>query len=165
MNLRELALKLAAITVIADAADEAKEALRAEFAEKLNEVGADATKALWEDEEIAKVSMVSPKEKPWVTNEKAFLAYMKENHPEAIIETVDKVHREAFLDSIKNFDGKAADGNTGEMLNFIGFKKANPYISTRFAEGGRDIIKGALTDGSINATMLLSNAQLAIENE
>ena len=42
MNLRELAFQLSAITLISDAAKEAKDRLRREFAAALEEVGADA---------------------------------------------------------------------------------------------------------------------------
>ncbi|NDG69560.1 MAG: hypothetical protein EBX48_05425 [Actinobacteria bacterium] len=41
MNLRELAFQLSAITLIADAAKEAKDRLRRQFAQALEEVGAD----------------------------------------------------------------------------------------------------------------------------
>ena len=50
MNLRELAFQLSAITLIADAAKEAKDRLRREFAQALEEVGADAAKAVLEGE-------------------------------------------------------------------------------------------------------------------
>lgn len=61
MNLRELAFKLSAITLIADAAKEAKDRLRGEFAAALEEVGADSAKAALEGEEIAKVSLIQPR--------------------------------------------------------------------------------------------------------
>jgi len=73
MNLRELAFQLSAITLIADAAKEAKDRLRRQFAQALEEVGADSAKAALEGEEIAKVSLIRPKNTPQVLNEKPLL--------------------------------------------------------------------------------------------
>ena len=70
MNLRELAFQLSAITLISDAAKEAKDRLRREFAAALEEVGADAAKAVLEGEEIAKVSLVHPRTSAEVLSEK-----------------------------------------------------------------------------------------------
>ena len=81
MNLRELAFQLSAITLIADAAKEAKDRLRREFAAALDEVGADAAKAVLEGEEIAKVSLIHPKTSAEVLNEKAFVDWVKSNCP------------------------------------------------------------------------------------
>ena len=76
MNLRELAFQLSAITLIADAAKEAKERLRREFATALEEVGADAAKAMLAGEEIAKVSLVHPKTSAQVISESAFISWV-----------------------------------------------------------------------------------------
>ena len=71
MNLKELALQLSAITVIANAAKETKDRLRREFADALDAVGADSVKANLDGEEIAKVSLVTPKASPEIINEHA----------------------------------------------------------------------------------------------
>ena len=76
MNLRELAFQLSAITLIADAAKVAKDRLRREFAQALEEVGADSAKAALEGEEIAKVSLIQPRTSPEVLNEKAFVEWV-----------------------------------------------------------------------------------------
>ena len=77
MNLRELAFQLSAMTLIADAAKEAKERLRREFATALDEVGADAAKAVLEGEEIAKVSRIQPRLTADIVNERDFVEWVK----------------------------------------------------------------------------------------
>ena len=88
MNLRELAFQLSAITLISDAAKEAKDRLRREFAAALEEVGADAAKAVLEGEEIAKVSLVHPRTSAEVLSEKALLEWVREKYDYEIVETV-----------------------------------------------------------------------------
>lgn len=157
MNLRELAFQLSAITVIADAAKEAKDRLRREFAKALEEVGADAAKAVLEGEEIAKVSLIHPRTTASVVNEKAMVDWVKSNWEFEIVESVRESFRKHLLESIENVNGKAIYPRTGEVLDFISFQSRDPYISTRFTEDGRDLLAEAFRSGSVNPSSVIAD--------
>ena len=164
MNLRELALRLSAITVIADAAKEAKDRLRDEFAQALNAVGADAAKAALNGTEVAKVSLVSPKPSASVLNEQALTSWVKANWETEIVESVRESFRKVILDKIENNNGVAVYPETGEVLDFISFKQRESYVSTRFATGGREVILEAFANGELSPSVMLSEEPLAVTN-
>lgn len=164
MNLRELALRLAAITVVADAAKEAKDRLRDEFATQLNAVGADAAKAALEGTEVAKVSLVSPKSSAVVLHESAFLNYVEGISPNDIVRSVRDSYKKVFLENVVDVNGEAIYTPTGEVLPFIGFKSRESYVSTRFAKDGREVIASAFRSGAINPAELIADAPLEIED-
>jgi hypothetical protein len=160
MNLRELAFQLSAITLIVDAAKEAKERLRREFASALDEVGADAAKAMLAGEEIAKVSLIHPKTSAQVLNESAFISWVKENWEYEIVESVRDSFRKHILDSVENVDGKAIYPRTGEVLDFINFNSRDPYIATRFKDGGREALIEAFRAGSLTPNEVMAEELL-----
>ena len=164
MNLRELALRLSAITVIADAAKEAKDRLRDEFAQALNAVGADAAKAALNGTEVAKVSLVSPKPSASVLHEQALTNWVKANWETEIVESVRESFRKVVLDKIENNNGVAVYPETGEVLDFISFKQRESYVSTRFASGGREVILDAFANGELSPSAMLSEEPLAVTN-
>lgn len=164
MNLRELALRLSAITVIADAAKEAKDRLRDEFAQALNAVGADAAKAALNGTEVAKVSLVSPKPSPSVLHEPAFVNWVEANWKHEIVQTVRESFRKAILEKVENNNGVAVYPETGEVLDFISFKQRESYVSTRFAAGGREVITDAFANGELSPAQMLSDEPLAVTN-
>lgn len=163
MNLRELALRLAAITVIADAAKEEKDRLRDQFAARLNEVGADAAKAALEGTEVAKVSLVSPKASATINNDSAFVAFVEKDRPDEIVKTVRESYRKYVLDNISEIDGEAVYHPTGEVLSFVSFKPREPYVSTRFAKGGRETIADAFRNRTLNPAELIDTPMAEIE--
>jgi len=164
MNLRETALRLAAITVIADAAKDAKDRLRDQFAEQLNAVGADAAKAALEGTEVAKVSLVSPKSSAIVVNESAFVDYVEQEFPNEIVKSVRESYKKVFLERIIEMDGEAVYTMNGEVLPFIAFKSREPYVSTRFVKDGREVIASAFKTGAINPAELIVDEPLEIES-
>ena len=137
-NMRQIASEIAIVTLMADHLTEKKDQLRDEFRIACAELGADASKAIIEGKEIAKVSMVTPKPTPYITDENAFLRYVKTFHPDEIIEAVRESFRKKFLtDWTEDHDGWSINEETGEMVEFIGFAQKSAYVSTRFATDGR----------------------------
>lgn len=163
MNLRETALRLAAITVIADAAKEAKDRLRDQFADQLNAVGADAAKAALDSTEVAKVSLVSPKSSPQITNETAFIAFVEQSRPDEVVKAVRESFKKHFLDNVVEVNGESIYTPTGEVISFVGFKARESYVSTRFAKGGREAIADAFRNRSLNPAELIDTPMAEIE--
>ena len=65
MAIKDLSLKLAAISLLADQAKRLKDELRAELQAEMNELGADRVKAELGDEVVAYITTSKPKFK-WV---------------------------------------------------------------------------------------------------
>ena len=139
-NLRDLALEIAAITTLVDHLGEKKETLRDQFQKFANELGADATKAMLDGKEIAKITLVNPKPKPYITDDRAFLTFVKTFHPDEIVESVRDSFKKVFMDRIVPHEDGAIDPETGELFDFVEFKQGNAYISTRFQPDGRSSI-------------------------
>jgi hypothetical protein len=139
-NLRDLAFEIAALTTLLDFLEAKKEQLRDQFQEIANEMGADASKAVMDGKEIAKISLVTPKPKPYITDDRAFFNYVKIFHPSEVIESVRDSYKKLFLDQIEPHQDGAFDPITGELFDFIEFKQGKPYISTRFQPDGRSSI-------------------------
>lgn len=154
-NLRDLALELAAITVIADSAKEAKEKLRLEFAVALEAVGADAAKANLDDQEIAKVSLIKPKRSAVIVDDSAFLTWTKTHASTEIIQTVRESYRKVFIEDIEIQGDYAIHIPTGEILDFVKIVDKQPYISTRFAPEGRTKIIDAIAFHRLPTMMTL----------
>jgi hypothetical protein len=143
MNLRELAFQLSAITLIADAAKEAKDRLRREFAAALDEVGADAAKAMLAGEEIAKVSLIQPKTSAEVLSEKALVEWVRANWDYEIVETVRDSFRKHILESVENVDGRAIYPRTGEVK-----------------DGGREALIEAFRVGALSPSEVMAEELL-----
>lgn len=148
-NLRDLAFEIAAMTTIVDYLDGKKDELRAQFAIAAAEAGSDASKAILFGEEIAKISVVSPKPKAQVVNERAFLTHVKTFHPTEIEETIRDGYRKLFMERLLPHDDGALDPDTGEVFDFIQFGESKGYISTRFQPEGRNKIIDAFKEHKV----------------
>ena len=73
MNLKDIATELAALTVIKDAVVEATNELRELAKQELTNVGADMTKAIVDNQEVAKITLVTRDAAYVITDEKAFI--------------------------------------------------------------------------------------------
>lgn len=158
-NPKDAALALAIVATIADAAKEHKDFLRARLAELFEDIGADSTKAELDGEKIAKVALVSPEPKATIVDERAFIEYVGENFPTEIVSKVRESFWAAYSKHLEcSEDGKAFDPNTGEVVAGVEFRKASPYVSTRFEKQGREAILNALRNGSLALDLTTSPA-------
>lgn len=152
MSLRDLALKLAVVSVVADKARETKDALRAELLSELQDAGADATGAILPDgTRVAKVSVTSPKARAVVFHEEAFTKHVSEDRPDEIVWSVRDSYKRGFLESlVETESGEAVDPRTGELVPGVRFVKSDPYPTCRFEKEGRDLVVAALRSGEVN---------------
>ena len=86
MAIKDLSLKLAAISLLADQAKRLKDELRAELQSQMNELGADRVKAELGDEVVAYITTSKPKFKWVVKSDKKFIDWVKANVPSEIVE-------------------------------------------------------------------------------
>jgi len=148
-SLRDLALEIAAVTTMVDHLTIMKDELRDKFQRTAAELGADASKAMWEGKEIAKISLINPKPKPYIIDEKAFITFVKLFHADEIVESVRESFKKVFMDRIVPHEDGAIDPETGELFDFVEFREGKPYISTRFQPKGRTTILEAIENRNL----------------
>jgi hypothetical protein len=152
MNLKEIAVELAALTVVKDAVKEATDELRRLASEELQNVGADMTKAVVDNQEVAKISLISRDVSFVITDEQAFTKWVIDNFSTEIEQRVRESFRKKFLETLAiTAENGVFSTLNGEFLPFIALDFKEPYVSTRFATGGREAVMQALHDKRLSS--------------
>lgn len=160
MTPRDLAAALALTTVIADAAKERKDEIRAALAWALDDVGADSVRAeLPDGTRVAKSALVTPETKPTIDDDDAFLDWVESTRPGEIVKSIRDSYKRAVFDRLAPTpDGLAIDRETGEVIPGVRYKTGTaPYVSTRFEKEGRAAIVAAIRDGVITPAAVLQS--------
>ena len=143
MAIKDLSLKLAAISLLADQAKRLKDELRAELQAEMNAIGADRVKAELGDEVVAYVTTTKPKFKWVVQNQRQFVQWVKDNVPAEIVETVRESSIDAILDKFNYVDDLVIDPN-GEPVDWLEGSESEPYLTTKFHGDGRVRLRDAI---------------------
>ena len=161
MTPRELAQRLAVISVILDRAKELKEELRIELREALDQVGADSAAAQLPDgTRVAKVGIVAPKPRAQVIDEDRFTKHVGTERPDEIVARIRESYRKYYLDSLEaTSDGEAVNPQTGEIVPGVRFAQTAPYPSLRFEKEGREQIIAAIHTGEIKLDLAITEVK------
>ena len=152
MNLKDIASELAALTVIKDAVIEATNNLRELAKDELTNVGADMTKAVIDNQEVAKVTLVSRDASFVVTDEKALVTWITLNFPSEIEPKVRDSFRKKFSETLAiTPESQIFSTMTGEVLPFIKLDFQPPYVSTRFTPEGRAVVLDAIREHRVTS--------------
>lgn len=152
MNLKDIATELAALTVLKDAVKDATDSLRQLAKEELLNVGADMTKAVVDNQEVAKISLITRDVDFVITNERAFLTWVLENASTEIEQRVRDSYKKVFIESLQiGADNAIFSTINGSFVDFVQLVVKEPYVSTRFAAGGREVVVQALHDRRLTA--------------
>ena len=143
MAIKDLSLKLAAISLLADQAKRLKDELRAELKSQMNELGADRVKAELGDEVVAYITTTKPKFKWVIKSDRKFVEWVKANVPSEIVETVRESSIDAILDKFNYVDDLVIDPN-GEPVDWLIGSESEPYLTTKFHGDGRDKLRNAI---------------------
>ena len=143
MGIKELSLRLAAVSLIADQAKKAKDRLREELKAEMDSLGADRVKAELAGEVVAYITTTKPKFKWEVTNQRKFVEWVKSNIPSEVVESVRESSVDAILDRFNYADDLVIDPN-GEPVDWLVGTESNPYLTTKFHSDGRDRLKDAI---------------------
>lgn len=154
MSIKEKSLKLAAVSLIADEAKKAKDRLRAELQEEMDELGADRVKAELGDETVAYITTTKPKFKWEITSDRKFIEWVKANLPSEIIESVRESSIDAILAKFNYVDDLVIDPN-GEPVDWLVGSEFNPYLTTKFHSDGREKLRSAIVGNAIDARKVL----------
>jgi hypothetical protein len=154
VTIKDLSLKLAAVSLIADEAYKTKNRLRAELQAEMDAIGADRVKAEMGDETIAYVLTTKPKFKWVVKNDRKFVEWVRANCPAELVESV----RESSIDSILNkfnySDDFVIDPN-GEVVDWLEGGTAEPYLTTKFNPDGKAILRDAIVGNQLDARKMI----------
>ena len=143
MAIKDLSLKLAAISLLADQAKRLKDELRAELQAEMNELGADRVKAELGDEVVAYITTSKPKFKWVVKSDKKFIDWVKANVPSEIVESVRESSVDAILDKFNYVDKLVIDAN-GEPIDWLEGSQSEPFLMTKFHGDGREKLREAI---------------------
>ena len=152
MGIKETSLKLAGL--IADEAKRVKDQLRQDLQAEMDGIGADRVKAELDGETIAYVSTSKPRFKWIVKNERKFVEWVMDNCVDEIVTSVRESSREAILDRFKFVDDLVIDPN-GEPVDWLEGSISDPYLVTKFHSDGRDKLKEAIIEKTIETSKLL----------
>ena len=143
MAIKDLSLKLAAISLLADQAKRLKDELRVELQAEMNELGADRVKAELGDEVVAYITTTKPKFKWVVKSDKKFIDWVKANVPSEIVESVRESSVDAILDKFNYVDELVIDPN-GEPIDWLEGSQSEPFLMTKFHGDGREKLREAI---------------------
>lgn len=147
-SIKELSLELAAVTMIEQEANKAKDALRERLKARMDEIGADRVKADIDGEQVAYVTTSKPRFRWNVQNERKFVQWVKDNLPGEIVESVRESSRELILNKFTYLDDVVIDSN-GEVVDWLEGSQSEPYLMTKFAADGRETLKNAFQTGQL----------------
>ena len=143
MGIKEISLKLATISLLADQAKHLKDELRAQLKVAMDELGADRVKAELGDEIIAYITTTKPKFKWIIKSDRKFVDWVKANVPSEIVETVRESSIDAILDKFNYVDELVIDPN-GEPVDWLEGSESEPYLTTKFHGEGRAKLRDAI---------------------
>ena len=143
MTIKDLSLKLAAISLLADQAKRLKDELRADLQAQMNELGADRVKAELGDEVIAYITTTKPKFKWVIKSDRKFIDWVKTNVPSEIVETVRDSSIDKILEKFNYLDDVVIDSN-GEIVDWLEGSESEPYLTTKFHGEGRAKLRDAI---------------------
>jgi len=143
MAIKDLSLKLAAISLLADQAKRLKDELRVELQTQMNQLGADRVKAELGDEVVAYITTTKPKFKWIIKSDRKFVEWVKANVPSEIVETVRDSSVDAILDKFNFVDDLVIDPN-GEPIDWLEGSESEPYLTTKFHGDGREKLRNAI---------------------
>jgi hypothetical protein len=165
--MKELTRKVALLTALKDAVEAELDAARAEARDVIikarEELGVKSVEVTVPDGEVvATVTVAGGGTAPSVHYDDVFLAWVKENHPSEVVESVRPSFSKALLGRLEPAGDRYVDPNTGEVVAGIGGRAKSEYISVRFKPAGREAIAEAWRGGEIGALLA---GQPAIDNQ
>ena len=143
MTIKDLSLKLAAISLLADQAKRLKDELRTELKAEMDSLGADRVKAELGDEVVAYITTTKPKFKWQIVSQQSFTKWVKANIPSEIVESVRESSVDAILDKFNYIDDLVIDPN-GEPVEWLIGSESEPYLTTKFHGDGRERLRNAI---------------------
>lgn len=155
MTPRDLALRIAALTILEERVKAARDEARQEIMQALNELGGDSVRAeLPDGTRIGKVSISAPKPTPRVTDEEKFTAWVAQEFPSEVVWHVRDSFKRAILDKMRPTSFGAVYTETGEVVQGVTFAERDPFTSCRFDAEGREALVDAMRAGQVRIDLV-----------
>ncbi len=142
-ELHALALRAGVFQVVEREAKAAKDEARAALIAALP--FGDAVAGRYGDEILCKASWSKGSRKVVVTNDRAFLAWVKEHHPTEVVESVNPAYLASLKqvgDSVVDKDGLVADG--------VDVVQGSPSLSVRSEKGALELVTQMVAEGLVS---------------
>lgn len=160
METKDRAARVAVLTALRDAIDIAIENDREDLTLNLKELSsAFGVKSieieLPNGEKVATASLSISESKPFVNNEREFLEWVSQNHPEEIIRTVRPSFQKALFEKAEELYSKeAVNPRTGERIAGVMFSEGGKEkLTVRFKKTGRELVANAFNRGELEAVI------------
>lgn len=142
-DLHALALRAGVFQVVEREAKAAKDTARAELIAALP--FGDSVAGRYGDDIVCKASWSKGSRKVVVTDERAFLQWVKENHPTEIVESVNP----AYLSSLKQVGDVLVDKD-GQVAAGVEVVQGNPSLTVRSEKGALELVAQMVADGRVS---------------
>lgn len=158
MDMKQLALREAALKTLLDAVSDQLEAVKGQMQAALEETGASRVDAALPDgTKVGTISRTTPKPKAVVTDGDLFLKWVREHAPSEITSRVVTEVRPSFQTALlaqmtASGTAEIPDPATGEITEVPGVELRTPRAAThsaRLAKGGADAIVAAWRGGHL----------------
>lgn len=158
MNLAQLALTEAALKTLADEVGAQMKAVKAAMQQQLEETGASQVHATLGDTKVATVSRTTSTAAAVVTDDEAFIAWVRETAPTEVVSRVVTEVRPAFRAALlaqmtASGAAEVPDKASGEITGVPGVAVRTPRATThsvRLAKDGAALIAAAWRDGQLS---------------
>ncbi|BBC28664.1 hypothetical protein [Mycobacterium phage PR] len=146
-ELHQVALRAGVFQVIEREAKAAKEAAKAELVAALP--FGDTIAGRYGDEVLCKASWSKGSSKIVVVNEAALIAWVKEQHPTEIVESVNP----AYMKTLKAVGENVIDGD-GEVVPGVEVVTGSPTLSVRSEKNALELVAEMVAAGRVSLTEL-----------
>lgn len=153
VNPQDLSIRLTAVVLIERAIVKIKNNLREELANHLLRENVKKLRADYESELVSSHTLGGDKHKYTISDEAAFVMWVKENYPSEIVETVNPIFRKIFTEELGAVDNKTIFTKTGEVIDFVEVRQQKSFLITRIHSEGVEKIENALADGRLENLM------------
>ncbi len=160
VDLHAVALRAGVFQVVEREAKAAKDAARQELIEALP--FGDTVAGRYGDDIVAKAGWSKASQRVVVTDPAAFLAWVKENHPTEVVESVNP----AYLSSLKQVGDVLVDKD-GQVADGVGVVTGKPSLSVRSEKGALELVARMVAEGRVSLDGLkeLAGTSPVIEGE
>lgn len=107
-----------------------------------------AVKALANGTDVGRASWVEGKPKPVVTNERSFLAFVKEHYPTETLTVVNPAFQRQLFSNLTVIDGKVLDSH-GVPVPGVEYRTSEPYVAVRKSAEARATVDALLSSGQL----------------
>ena len=143
VDLHAIALRAGVFQVVEREAKAAKEEARAELMQALP--FGDTVAGRYGDEIVCKAGWSKGSRRVVVTDERAFLAWVKKNHPTEIVESVNS----AYLSSLKQVGDVLVDKD-GVVADGVEVVTSRPTLSVRSEKGALELVARMVAEGLVS---------------